>query len=139
MRRIILPNSATDLSLEGWDRYNGMGVLNAGTALAYVDKKFLTVRSTQIFVNKHRQKVISLDLYGIIRGNLDEYTVEIGKGKDPDDWQQVFGPSRAQAEYEHICRIENKILKKGDRSTVRITAKSKAGEIRRASMLVKGD
>ena len=134
-----MPNSATDLSLEGWDRYNGMGVLNAGTALAYVDKKFLTVRSTQIFVNKNRQKVISLDLYGIIRGNLDEYTVEIGKGKDPDDWQQVFGPSQAQAEYAHICRIENKILKKGDRWTVRITAKSKAGETRRASMLVRGD
>jgi subtilisin family serine protease len=135
----ILLNSATDLSLEGWDRYNGMGVLNAGTALAYADRKLLTVRPTQIFVNKNRQKVISLDLYGIIRGNLDEYTVEIGKGKDPDDWRQVFGPSQAKAEYAHICRIENKILKKGNRWTVRITAKSKAGETRRASMLVRGD
>ena len=135
----ILLNSATDISLKGWDRYNGMGVLNAGAALAYADKKFLTVRPTQIYINKRKKKIVSLDLYGIIRGNLDEYTVEIGKGKEPDDWQTVYGPSKVQAEYTHICRIDDKILKKGNRWTVRITAKSKAGETRRASMLVKGD
>jgi subtilisin family serine protease len=135
----ILLNSATDISLKGWDRYNGMGVLNASAALAYADKKFMTVRPTQIFINKRKKKIVSLDLYGIIRGNLDEYTVEIGKGKDPDEWQTVYGPSRVHAEYSHICRIEDKILKKGNRWTVRITAQSKTGETRRAAMLVKGD
>jgi|GEM_PF-1015090 len=135
----ILLGSVTDTSLAGWDRYNGMGVLNASTALARADGKFLTVRPTEIYVNKRKKNVVSLDLYGIIRGNLDEYKVEIGKGEDPDDWQQVFGPSQAPAEYALICRIENKILQKGEMWTVRITAKSKAGETRLASMLVKGD
>ena len=76
-------------------------------------------------------------MYGIVRGDLDSYVVELGKGKKPDSWTQVCGPSSEIAEYDHICRIQNKMLQKGYHWTVRLTAKNKSGEIKFASLYVK--
>jgi len=132
-----LLNSAMYLGQAGWDRYNGAGLLNAGKALGGAGDDQLTVRFTEVFANKEKKKIASLDVYGIVRGNLDSYVVELGKGKKPDKWKQACGPSAESAEYNHICRIENELLKKGREWTVRITAQSKSGEIQTASYLVK--
>lgn len=133
----ILLNSAEDMDRKGWDRYNGAGLLNASKALGGEEADRLTVRFTEVFANKEKKKIASLDVYGIVRGNLDNYVVELGKGKKPDKWKQVFGPSGESAEYNHICRIENEMLQKGWEWTVRITAKSKSGETKTASLFVK--
>ena len=89
-----------------------------------------------MFTNKKYDKIVSLDGYGIVRGDLDSYLVEIGKGKKPGKWQKVFGPSNEPADYSLICRIDGKSLKSRE-STVRITAKSKSGQTRTASFLVR--
>jgi len=133
----LLLNSAGDLDRAGWDRYNGAGLLNAGKALGGGEAERLTVRFTEVFANKEKKKIASLDVYGIVRGNLDSYVVELGKGKKPDKWQQVFGPSKEFAEFTHICRIEDELLRKGREWTVRITAKSKSGKTKTASLFVK--
>ena len=99
-------DSVRDLDRKGWDRYNGAGLLNARKALGGGGDDRLTVRFTEVFANTEKKKVASLDVYGVIRGNLDNYVVELGKGKKPDKWKQVFGPSGEYAEYNHICRIE---------------------------------
>ena len=133
----MLLNSAEDLDRKGWDRYNGAGLLNASKALSAGEGDRLTVRFTEVFANEEKKKIASLDVYGIVRGNLDSYVVELGKGKKPDKWVQVFGPSNEFAEFSHICRIENDLLKKGREWTVRISAKSKSGETKAASLFVK--
>jgi subtilisin family serine protease len=133
----MLLNSAEDLDRKGWDRYNGAGLLNASKALGGGTQDRLTVRFTEVFANKKKTKIGSLDVYGIVRGNLDSYVVELGKGRKPKKWQQVFGPSDKPAEYSHICRIEDKLLRKGREWTVRLVAKSKRGETKTASFLVR--
>jgi len=133
----LLLDSAEDLDRKGWDRYNGAGLLNAGKALGGGETDRLIVRFAEVFANKEKKKIASLDVYGIVRGNLDSYVVELGKGKKPDEWKQVFGPSGESAEYNHICRIENELLQKGQEWTVRITAKSKSGKTKTASLYVK--
>jgi hypothetical protein len=89
-----------------------------------------------VFTNKRSSKIASLDVYGVVRGDLNSYVVEVGKGKKPGKWQQVFGPSNEPADYSLICRIDGKSLKSRE-STVRITAKSKSGQTRTASFLVR--
>ena len=133
----ILLSSAEDLDGKGWDRYNGAGLLNANRALGGGEDDRLTVRFTEVFANEEKKKIASLDVYGVIRGNLDSYVVELGKGKKPDKWAQVFGPSNEPTEFKHICRIENELLKKGREWTVRISAKSKSGKTQTASLYVK--
>jgi hypothetical protein len=133
----LLLDSAGDMDQAGWDRYNGAGLLNARRALGEGEKDRLTVRFTEVFANEEKKKIASLDVYGIVRGNLDTYVVQIGKGKRPDKWKQVFGPSSESAEYNHICRIEDELLKKGREWTVRIFAKSKTGELKSASLYIK--
>lgn len=132
-----LLDTAEDLDRTGWDRYNGAGLLNASRALRTPEVERLTVRFTEVFANTSNKKIASLDVYGIVRGDLDSYVVELGKGREPDKWEQVFGPSKDAAEYGHICRIENELLQKGRDWTVRISAKSKSGKTRTASLWVK--
>ena len=133
----MLLNSAEDLDRQGWDRYNGAGLLNASKALGEGEADRFTVRFTQLFANKKKKKVASLDVYGIVRGDLDSYVVELGKGKKPDSWTQVCGPSGEIVEYDHLCRIEDKMLQRGYHWTVRLTAKNKSGETKIASLYVK--
>jgi subtilisin family serine protease len=133
----MLLDSAEDMDRAGWDRYNGAGLLNAGRALKAPEAERLTVRFTEVFANAEKKKIASLDVYGIVRGNLDSYVVELGKGREPDKWVQVFGPSQESAEFNHICRIENDLLQKGSDWTVRISAKSKSGQTRTASLWIK--
>jgi subtilisin family serine protease len=132
----MLLNSAEDMDRTGWDRYNGAGLLNAGKALGSPTDDRLTVRFTEVFTNKRSSKIASLDVYGVVRGDLNSYVVEVGKGKKPGKWQQVFGPSNEPADYGLICRIDGKSLKSRE-STVRITAKSKSGQTRTASFVVR--
>ena len=132
----MLLNSAEDMDRPGWDRYNGAGLLKAGKALGSPTDDSLTVRFTEVFTNKRSSKIASLDVYGVVRGDLNSYVVEVGKGKKPGKWQQVFGPSNEPADYSLICRIDGKSLKSRE-STVRITAKSKSGQTRTASFLVR--
>jgi len=89
-----------------------------------------------------RGRASSLAIYRAIRYAVDNGARVInislgGKGKKPDKWKQVFGPSGEYAEYNHICRIENELLQKGREWTVRITAKSKSGKTKTASLFVK--
>jgi subtilisin family serine protease len=132
----MLLNSAEDMDRPGWDRYNGAGLLNAGKALGSPTDDRLTVRFTEVFTNKRSSKIASLDVYGVVRGDLNSYLVEVGKGKKPSKWQPVFGPSNEPADYSLICRIDGKSLKSRE-STVRITAKSKSGQTRTASFVVR--
>ena len=132
----MLINSAEDIEQKGWDPYNGAGLLNAGKALGSPSDDRLMVRFTEVFTNKKYDKIDSLDVYGVVGGDLDHYLVEVGKGKEPGTWKKVFGPSNQPADYSLICRIDKKSLDSRE-STVRITAQSKSGQTRTASLLVR--
>jgi len=130
----ILLDTAKDLRQPGWDGYTGAGLLDAYQALTRDLKGILTLRPTELIINEERKKVTSVDLFGIIRGNLDSFVVEVGKGKKPKKWEQVAGLQRRQVEYGFIAKIDGKTLSRGKEWVVRITATDRQGNTKVAHL-----
>ena len=133
----ILQASADDLYAEGWDGESGAGVLNAATALKYSQDKFLTVKLTKLRLNKDKNGgILSLDVYGTVRGNFDSFTVGVGKGKRADSFKEVTGPFTVEAENTWITRIPEKLLRGSDDWVIQISAKDKEGKPQTAQSFI---
>ncbi|MCA9404825.1 MAG: S8 family serine peptidase, partial [Candidatus Omnitrophica bacterium] len=105
--RSILLETATDMNDEGWDGMTGAGLLNAAAAMRASADESVTVMITNLRVNTDvRDKAISLDMYGSVRGDVREYYIEVGKGKRADKFETVAGPFRDNIEYKLIDRID---------------------------------
>jgi len=131
----ILLDSATDLESEGWDRFTGAGLLNAYAALSKRQKPILTLRFTDIVVKRKKKKVFAIDLFGVIRGDSVGYTVELAKGKKSDKWKKIFESTVLPAANGFICRIDGaEVKRKGKDWSVRIIAKDRKGNIKKAEM-----
>ena len=136
VRQIILA-TATDMNDPGWDGMTGYGLLNAAAAMrAYADGS-VTAMITNIRVNRDvRDKVISLDLYGSVRGDVREYFIEVGKGQRADDFKTIAGPLRGEKSYELIDRIDVAEHMRGSRHWIlRLRVIGSDGEERVASTL----
>ena len=118
----ILLDSASDIEEPGWDQYTGAGFLDARAALAHPQGKILTVRFMDIVINRKDKDVTSVDIYGVVRGEVSRYTVELAKGTKSDKWDKVFESQTTPGKDGFICRIEANKLKNGNEWTVRITA-----------------
>jgi hypothetical protein len=77
-----------------------------------------------------------VDLYGVIRGNLDRYTLFVGRGEKPKKWQTVFGPASNKLEYQLISRIDGRYFVKGSKWTIRLEAVDKNQQARQVQVLV---
>jgi subtilisin family serine protease len=132
----LLLDTAVDLEEKGWDQYTGAGLLNATSALSSIGKKLLTLRFMDLVVNRGEKKeVVSIDLFGIVRGNLASYKVELAKGKkQPTDWQNIFESTKPTDESGFICSIDGKKVERGQDWSVKITAQDKDGNIKIAKM-----
>ena len=98
--------TATDMGDAGWDGMTGTGLLNASAALRADANAYLTVMFTNLRINRDiHDKVVSVDVYGTVRGQFKEYTLEAGKGKNASRFTPVAGPFSAQADYQHIARL----------------------------------
>jgi len=133
----ILLDSASDLGDPGWDDKTGAGLLDASRALAADKEDPLIVRLTEAFVNKAGRKVASVDLYGAVRGNLENYVVEIGEGKKPKKWTAVGGPKSEAVNYGHILRIEGRQLEESSKWTIRIVARDRTGRTKAVQQYMK--
>ncbi|MBN1794425.1 MAG: S8 family serine peptidase [Candidatus Omnitrophica bacterium] len=129
----ILLDTAGDLEEPGWDADTGAGLLNASRALAAAPENILTVRPTEIIVSRDGRKISAVDIFGIIRGNLDSYTVELGKGEKPDKWKVVAEGKTESVEYGFITRIGEDMISRGRKYVVRITACDTKGAVKVAS------
>lgn len=135
----ILLDTNTDIDQPGWDSRTGAGVLNAYLALKTLKelpRDILTLMPTEVVINRERNKVESIDLYGIVRGNLDYYTIELGKGKNPRKWKTATGPSSTPVEYNLLTRIDGKLITGGKYWCIRVTAKDKQGKTKYANILL---
>ncbi|TAJ74906.1 MAG: hypothetical protein EPO42_14505, partial [Gallionellaceae bacterium] len=120
----IILATATDMGDSGWDGMTGAGLLNAAAALRADTSEKLTVMITNIRTNRDpRGKVVSVDVYGTVRGTFKEYTVEAGKGKNATRFNAVAGPYREGSDYQHITRlIVQDVLRGSDEWILRIRA-----------------
>ncbi len=132
----ILLDSATDLENPGWDQYTGAGFLNAAKALSSIGKNIMTVRFTGLTLKTDSKgKIESVDVYGLVRGNLAGYKVELGKGKKrPSGWKKVLESTDSTGPDGIICHIDGLEVKYGQDWTIRITAQDKAGNIKTADL-----
>ncbi len=128
--------TAGEMEGPGWDVKSGAGRLDALRALTQDPSTILVPRITEYRINRQKKKITSVDVYGSVRGNLENFIVEVGRGDDPGKWQTVFGPSRYGVNQGFICRIDGKYFQKGSKWSVRIVAVSPDGESRTQQVLV---
>jgi len=123
----ILLGTAKERKGPGWDGLTGAGSLDAAKALRFNLFDLFVVKLTELKVNRQGSKVSSMDVFGSVHGDVEEFRVELGKGKDPSKWQPVGGPYRQLAHYNWLCRIGEEKLRGSKEWSVRITAADKKG------------
>ncbi len=102
----IILATATDMDEKGWDGMTGYGLLNAASALrADVDEKLILMFTTLRINRDINDRVISVDVFGTVRGKFKEFTIEVGKGKNPGGFKTVAGPFQDDHNYQHIVRL----------------------------------
>jgi len=125
----IILSTAVDMKEKGWDGLTGAGILDAAAALRVDTGSILNVGLSELRVNRVDKKVQSVDVFGTVKGNLQEFTVELGRGKNPSKWEKVGGPYKSAAANSWLCRIPDKSVNKGTGDwAVRIKAVGKDGQ-----------
>ena len=105
----ILHRSSTEMYDEGWDGKSGGGLLNATAALRDDMSGHVTVKITETRVNYDTKKrVESLDIFGSVRGPIQEFTIGLGKGKRASRFKTVGGPFTKEASSAWLARLIKK-------------------------------
>ncbi|VAW19503.1 Protease precursor, partial [hydrothermal vent metagenome] len=126
----ILMGTATDMGRPGWDGQTGSGLLNAKKALENYKDEFLTVKVTDFKINIDKKKKLkSVDVYGTIRGDVESFIVEVGKGRRAKKFKKVAGPFKVESDHNWITQIVKDDIRGSKEWIVRIKATSKKGEI----------
>ena len=122
--------TATDMGDEGWDAMYGAGLLNAAKALRSSPDRALIAMFTNMRFNRDvRDKVVSVDLYGTVRGPFKEYSIELGKGKLARSFATVAGPFTEARDYQFITRlIIQDVMRGSDAWIVRIRTVDNEGK-----------
>ena len=87
-----------------------------------------------IVLNRKDKEVTSVDIYGVVRGDIARYTVELVKGTKSDRWEKVFESQTPPGNDGLICRIDAKKLMNGNEWSVRITAEDSKKNSKSAKM-----
>ncbi|MBP9854308.1 MAG: S8 family serine peptidase [Candidatus Omnitrophica bacterium] len=115
----ILLGTATDMDDTGWDGKTGAGLLNAASAVKAVPNKFITLLITNTRINRDlNDEIISIDVYGLVRGNIKEYFLDVGKGNHPEKFEQVAGPFTQPVQWQLIERVDVKEFMRGSKDWV---------------------
>ena len=132
--------AAADAEDPGWDPETGMGLLDARTALSMKPESALAPRITEWIVNRDtRGKIASVDVYGVVRGPVDNYTLSVGRGENPSQWTTAFGPSSRSVNQGHIARLDGRYFQKGSRWSVKLMATALYGQGRSQVVTVEKD
>ncbi len=131
----LLLETARDSSKKGWDDRTGAGMVNARAALEYGNRPMAAVRITDLRLHKQNNNILWADLYGVIDGPVESYTVSLaertksGAGK----FIPVYGPAATMVDDSFICRIPGQLLK-GKQWSFRITAVTEDGRTKQVKM-----
>ncbi len=131
----IILSTAKDMGEEGWDGMTGAGLLNAAAALRAESGQALTIMFTNLRVNRdQRGQVVSVDIFGTVRGHFKEFILEVGKGKKAARFETAAGPFHEPIEYQHIARLNVKDFLRGSEDwTLRLKVIDEIGQARFAS------
>lgn len=133
----ILYQSSRDVESEGWDQYAGAGLLDAFAALSTPKARILTARFTAAEIKTDEKgKVAGLDLYGVVRGDVAGYTVELAKGKKPSRWEKAFESLGPAPDNGLLCTIDGKKIKFGKEWSLRLIATDTSGKIKKAILWI---
>lgn len=132
----VILATATDMGDAGWDAMYGAGLLKAAKALRSSPDGSLIAMFTNMRFNRDvRGNVVSVDLYGTIRGNFKEYSIELGKGKLARSFKAAAGPFKEPLDYQFITRlIVQDVMRGSDEWIVRIRTIDQEGKERFSSM-----
>jgi subtilisin family serine protease len=118
----LITRTAKDLPPEGWDRKTGTGMLDAYGALTRDPAEAASAKIVEYRILRDGKRAIAVNLYGVVRGAVSEYRLEIGAGESPDRWQPLLGPLTQKVDYGLIGSIGGQHLVRGDTWSVRLTA-----------------
>ncbi|MFA5059687.1 MAG: S8 family serine peptidase [Candidatus Omnitrophota bacterium] len=134
--RGILINSAKDMKDSGWDGLTGGGSLDAVAALEANIQDVFVVQLTELRINPEDNKEVSLDVFGTVYGDVSDFIVELGRGRNPSGWTKIAGPFTQPANANWLCRVKKELLRGSKDWNVRITATDKKGQTKTAQSLV---
>jgi len=133
----ILMGTATDMDQENWDDKTGAGLLNASKALRAAESGYLTLKLTEMRINKDKKKKLaSVDVYGTVRGDVDYFTLGVGKGARARKFKTVAGPFKTQADHNWIARINEKELKGSNTWIIQLNALDRSGQSKTAESVL---
>lgn len=94
----ILTASAKPISPAGWDYSTGAGILDIGKAIDEMVNADFSISEPQMYSVYDRNATNALSLSGsVFTPLLDDYSILIGKGKNPRNWDTLVGQSRNTA------------------------------------------
>jgi subtilisin family serine protease len=115
----VLLATAVDMEDKGWDGMTGAGLLNAAAALRSEVDEQMIVMFTNLRVNENAlAQIVSIDVYGTVRGRFKEFVIEAGKGKHPGSFKTIAGPFQQQFDYQHITRLKVKDVLRGSKDWI---------------------
>jgi len=102
----ILQRTATDIYEPGWDDKSGAGILNAARALRYDLTRDLTIKITRLRKNRDKKgRVVSVDVFGTVRGKFSSFVVEVGKGRRAKKFRQKTPSFQRSADDQWLTRL----------------------------------
>jgi hypothetical protein len=118
-----------------WSDQTGFGLLNARSALrAAVGDKLLVMITNMHFNRDMRGRLTSLDIYGTVRGQYRQLTIEAGRGKMPLGFRKIAGPLQGQYDYQLIARLViQDVLRGSDQWVLRLKVVDDQGKEHYAS------
>ena len=126
----ILLSTAKRTEEETWNGRTGAGILDAAKALISINEERFNVRITRLNVNNDPKgkKMESIDVYATVRGKVDHFTVELGKGKQARGFKPVVGLDKQQANDDLVARLTPADLRGSSEWQVLIRAKDTSGK-----------
>lgn len=125
----VLQRTATDMYEEGWDGKSGAGVLNAAAALRDEAHSNLTVKLNALKKNlDDSKKFDSIDVTATVRGDLDQFTIGVGRGIHPGSFKTVAGPFKKEADNDWVARISEDDMRGSTDWVIKIEATDRTGK-----------
>ena len=128
----ILEASAHRLSDEDWNARTGAGLLDAAKALGSIHEKQFNVKVTGLRKVYEDKKLEAVDVYATVSGDVDYFTVELGKGKNAHSFKPVIGIAGQEAHDDLVAHIKDTQLRGSNEWLVLVKALDKAGKEHKA-------
>ena len=124
----ILLSTAKPLDKERWNGLTGAGLLDAAKALRANPQDTFDVKITKVKSVYNHKKLEFVDVYATVRGAVDYFTVEVGRGKNAHGFSPVMGICAQEANDDLVAHITNDKLRGSNDWVLLVRALDKSGK-----------